>query len=300
MRHSAIDIDVLQFLVKVAETGKLSRAARILHVETSTLSRKISAVEDELGVTLFERGSFGIRMTAAGRAVMPFVRRLLADLEALRNSSFSNGAGHVGEVRIGVRMPPVGEPGQSLLRAWRKEYPNVDLTFFESNEHEIMTAITERRLDAAFMTRHTLWSGWEAVPIWRERLLVALPTHHPKAVRRSLKWDLLRNETFLVQGWDDSQTAREFFASFLGSGVKYKSHSVSKDSILAFVGAGHGVTLVTKSQSQVKFPGVVYRPIAEDNAWVEVDLAWERENKDAVVGRFISFMRDQSASRRLL
>src|SRR3546814_3071644 len=96
---------------------------------------------------------------------------------------------------------------------------------------------------------------------------------------------------FLVQGWDESQSAREFYAAFLGSGVKFHMHAASKQSVFALVGAGLGVTLATVSQSEVVFPGVVYRPIDEADAWLQVELAWIPDVEDAVLGRFLAFMR---------
>ena len=78
-----------------------------------------------------------------------------------------------------------------------------------------------------------------------------------------------------------------------------KVHAASKQSVLALVAAGFGVTLVTKSQSEAAFPGVVYRPICEDNAWVAVDLLWFPGAEDPAVGRFVAFMRDEARSRRL-
>lgn len=70
MRYSAIDIDTLEYLTVVAQVGKISRAAKVLGVEAARLSRKVSAFENELGVTMFERGSFGVRPTSAGKAVL--------------------------------------------------------------------------------------------------------------------------------------------------------------------------------------------------------------------------------------
>jgi DNA-binding transcriptional LysR family regulator len=90
-----------------------------------------------------------------------------------------------------------------------------------------------------------------------------------------------------------------FFASFLGTGAHFSSHPASKQSIMALVGAGLGVTLAVKSQSEVTFPGVVYRPIREDNAFVQVELAWLPTSQDAAVGRFVAFLRDEARSRGL-
>jgi DNA-binding transcriptional LysR family regulator len=110
----------------------------------------------------------------------------------------------------------------------------------------------------------------------------------------------LGDQILLTQGWDDSHSDREFYASFVGDGVKFSSHPASKQSVMALVGAGFGITLATRSQSEVLFPGVVYRPIREENAWVQVELAWLPRREEAAVGRFIAFMRDEARSRSLL
>lgn len=300
MRNISIDFDSLRYLSAAANTGNFGRAADHLGVQTSTVSRRISRLEDELGLTLFERGHFGIRLTKGGEAVMIHVRRVLADIEAVKTSARSNGSGDVGLIRLGIRMPPVGQPLQSLLETWHTRYPHVDLKFYELNERDILAGMGERRLDVALMTKHTLWPHAIAEPLYSEPILLALPKRHRLSASKSIRWTQLRHETFLVQGWDESQTAREFYSSFLGSGVDYQSHAASKQAVLALVGAGFGVTLVTKSQSEARFPGVMFKPIAEKNARLEVQLVWAPQNEEAVVGRFVAFMRDEARSRRLL
>jgi len=131
-------------------------------------------------------------------------------------------------------------------------------------------------------------------------LVAALPHGHILVSHESLTWSLLGNETFIAQGWDDSHSAREFYASLLGDGVKFSSHPASKQSVMALVGAGFGITLAAQSQAEVAFPGVVYRPIPEEDAWLQVELAWRPTTEDAAVGRFVAFIRDEARSRRLL
>jgi DNA-binding transcriptional LysR family regulator len=300
MRASTIDFEALRYLLVSAEVGTLSRAARTLGIETASLSRRVHRIEDELGLTLFERGHDGIRLTAGGAAVIVHVRRMLADLNALMGTGQSAGLGNIGRLRLGIRLPSVGEPIQGLLKTWRGQNPRVDISIFEMNERDILTAIEERRLDLAFMTKHTLWPHSVAIPVYKERLLAALPKGHKLARRKALTWEMMREDTFLVQGWEESQAAREYYASFMGSGIRFAAHSASKQSVLGLVGAGYGITLVTQSQAQVRIPGVMFRHIREENAEVEVQLTWVPENEEATVGRFISFMREMSASRHLL
>jgi DNA-binding transcriptional LysR family regulator len=295
-----MDLVDLRYLSIAVETGSFSGAAQSIGVNASTISRRIVRLEDELGVTIFERGAFGIRLTAAGRQVMVPVRRTLDDLDSVRQVGKSSGAGMTGHVRLGVRMPPVGEPLQSLLAAWRNQHPDVVLTLHELNDHQMSAALAEHILDAALVMMHTLRRGANSIPIYRELLVAALPRGHHLAAYESLTWVLLRDQTLITQGWDDSHSARDFYASLLGDGVKFSSHPASKQSVMALVGAGFGVSLAAQSQAEVLFPGVVYKPIIEEDAWVQVELAWRPTSEDAAVGRFVAFMRDEARSRRLL
>jgi len=294
-----MDFRDLMYLEASAAAGNFTRAAKSLRITTSTISRRVGRFEDELGLALFERGHDGVRLTSGGKAVLPHIRRALAELEAIRHAGDQNGTGKVGEVRLAVRMPPIGDPLCSLLQGWRQKHPDVVLTVAEMNEREIQAAIQERRVDVALMTSHTLWPNAVTAPLYRERMVAAMPREHPLSNQEALDWESLRKETFLVQGWDSSQSAREFYASFMGSGVRFHTHAASKQCVFALVGAGFGITLATWSQSEVVFPGVVYRPIREENAWVSVKLVWCPDAEDPAVGRFVAFMRDEARSRRL-
>ena len=295
-----MDIVDLRYLVAVAEAANFAKTANALGRNTSTVSRRIARLEGELGLTIFERGHFGIRVTNGGRGVIICARRALAAFDAVMKAGLANGAGAIGEVRIGVRMPPVGEPLRSLLIEWRKANPGVVLTLFEMNDGALCASLEERRLDVAITTKSSLPAHAVTLPFYRESILAALPDGHALVSRESLDWGSLRHETFLVQGWDESQSAREFYASRLGSGTAFRAHAASKQSVLALVGAGFGLTLVTASQAEATFPGVIYRPISEPDAWIEVCLAWNAQSEEAAVGRFLAFMRDAAQSRGLL
>lgn len=185
---------------------------------------------------MFERGHAGVRLTTGGKALLPHIRRALAELDAIRHAGDQNGNGIVGEVRVAVRMPPVGEPLGSLLSGWRERHPEVVLSIAEMNEWEIQRAERERRIDVALMTSHTLWPDAVTAPLYRERIVAAIPCEHPLSEHDSVDWTSLRKETFLVQAWDNSHSAREFYSSFMGCGVRFESHAGSKQCVFALVG----------------------------------------------------------------
>jgi len=269
----------LRYFAVCADAGTFTQAAASLNVEISTISRRISNLENELGLSLFERHPTGIRLTRGGRAVRDRVQRILAELETVKQVGLQYASGSVGEIRLGVRLPPIGEPARSLLIGWRRAYPDVALTVTEGNEREMALAITERHLDVALIGGPTVWPSVSVLPLYRERLLAALPADHALTSDSSLHWAELSQETILVEGWDDNQAPREFYAWLLGNGCDFQVHAAGKQTILALVGAGAGITLVTQSLAEATCPGVVFKPIDEENAWLEFDLVWASKRK---------------------
>ena len=122
-----MDLMDLRYLSAAVETGSFSNAAASRSAsKPSTISRRIVRLEDELGVTLFERGAFGIRLTEPAGGSWSRSGEALDDIDNVLQVGKSSGAGMAGHVRLGVRMPPVGEPLQSLLASWRDQHPDVD------------------------------------------------------------------------------------------------------------------------------------------------------------------------------
>jgi DNA-binding transcriptional LysR family regulator len=287
----------LHYLIVTADAGKFALAAKVLEIDTSTVSRRIGNLEDELGLSIFERDHAGIRLTRGGQVILRCARRILFHTDELKRIGQKFASGSSGEIRLGVRLPPVGGASRALLTAWRIAHPEVSLSVIEGNERELALGLGERRLDAALVTGRTMWPHVSACTLFRERLIAVLPDNHPLAQRQTLDWECLSLETTLIQDWDDNHTQREFFATLLGNGARFQTHTASKQTIMALVGAGLGITLATDSQAEATLPGITFRPIDEDNASLEFDLVWLPETEDPLVGRFIAFMRDESRLR---
>ncbi len=289
-----MELKDLEYFIAVADAGNFTRAAQSLKLHPSTISRHVGRLEDELGLLLFERNRPGVRLSAGGRAVAQLTRRVLTDLDSIRKIAGLSGIAEFGELRLGLRLPPLGKPLSALLSNWATSHPNIVLKITEMHDRDIVFAIEERRLDVAVVLGHTKWPRAASMPLYRERIWAALPIGHSLVSCDNLDWASIRAESIIVQGWDQSHSQRDFFASFLGSDANFQTHAVSKQTVLALVALGLGLTLVTASQAEVQIPGVAYLPIKEDNAWFQMELVWLSDIEEPVIGIFVAFMRDQS------
>ncbi len=293
-----MEIAGLRYLLTVAEAGSFSAAARSLNVHVSTLSRCVWDIESELGVTLFEREHSGIRLTSAGQTVLVYVRQALADIEVIAKVGLNSGAGRHGTVRLGVQTPVTHEAVHSLLTCWHHFYPDVQLVMHELSEHDICTALNDRRLDAAILTDFAVSQNLASEPLYQERLFAAIAAFYPLSKADSVTWSTLGKELVLVQDWPQSHVVRSFYGSLLGHSAQLISHPASKQAMLLLVSSGFGITLVTESLAKNGYPGVVFRPIDEDDAIVNFVIAWAPQSEDAAVGRFIAFIRDEARALR--
>ncbi len=288
----------LKYLLAVAKAGSFAAAARSLNLHVSTLSRHVFALENELGVTVFEREYSGVRLTSSGQTVLIYVRQALADLDVLAKVGQSGGRGQYGHINLGVRLPPIGEPLRGLLSRWHHFHPDVELSLSELSDNDLCGAVRDRNLDVAVIPEPSLVLDIASEPLFDERLFAVVPKCHPISEDGSTTFERLRQEVVLVQDWPHSHVTRSFYGSLLGHSAHFISHCASKHSLFALVAAGFGITLATESQARMSFSGVAFIPINDENALIRIALAWMPQSEDPAVGRFIAFMRDETRSLR--
>jgi DNA-binding transcriptional LysR family regulator len=145
-----LELYQLKSFAAVAEVGHLTRAAERLHVSQPALSAQIRALEETLGVTLFDRGSAGMALTAAGRQILPAAREVIAKATALRGLAQSIGGDVAGRVRVGTLADPQILRLGSVLTAARERYPLLEIELHHEVSGEAFAKVRDGELDAAY------------------------------------------------------------------------------------------------------------------------------------------------------
>lgn len=190
----------LRYIVAVARERHFGRAARACHVSQPTLSAAVKKLEDELGVTLFERAPNDVRVTAAGSRVIELAQRVLEQAAAIKELARAGGDELAGPLKVGF-LPTVGPyllP--DLIPILHKRAPQMPLVVEEHATEILRQRLKDGALDAVLVSLPFIEPGIVTLPLYEEPFVLALPANHPLARRKSLTVEALRRENLLLLG----------------------------------------------------------------------------------------------------
>jgi DNA-binding transcriptional LysR family regulator len=140
----------LKSFVTVAEIGHLTRAAERLHVSQPALSAQIRALEEELGVAMFDRGTTGMSLTAAGRQLLPAAREIVDRAVALRALAKAMRGEVAGHVRVGTVADPELLRLGALLASAVGRHPLLEIELHHEVSGIAFEKVRDGELDASF------------------------------------------------------------------------------------------------------------------------------------------------------
>ena len=141
----------LEYFVAVADAGSISSAARSLHISQPPLSTQMHLLEEELGQSLFERGSRSIKLTDAGRFFYERAQSILDMAEGTRKDMEQLGKGLIGALRLGmISSVQTGPVIESIILS-RQNHPGVLFRIYEGNTYQLLDKLSTGQIHAALV-----------------------------------------------------------------------------------------------------------------------------------------------------
>jgi DNA-binding transcriptional LysR family regulator len=171
--------------VVVAEQLHFGRAAELLSIGQPAVSQQVHRLERELGVSLFDRSPRTVRLTEAGRRLLPAARAVLAAAERARLSV--RPAGGARRLTLGTSAG-LGDHLDRVLGALRVLAPDLSVELVSAPTRARLDRVRAGQLDAAFVRGVAQAPGLELLPVWLDELMVALPAEHALAGQQRIRF----------------------------------------------------------------------------------------------------------------
>ena len=237
----------LQYIVAVADTGQFSKAARQCHVTQPTLTMMVRKLEDELGITMFQRKAQPARPTAEGAALIDQARVVLREAGQLKDLVKELRTGTTGMFRIGIipTLAPYLLP--LFLARFADDHPGTRLAIDERKTSRILKALRTGQLDIGILAGPVEGEDLESITLFHEPFLAFLPAGHAllkqkRIARRDLRkaplWVLSEGHCLRNQALSVCQHP----SSAGHDNILYSTGSI--ETLKRMVTSGSGMTLV--------------------------------------------------------
>src|SRR5262249_40616800 len=251
-----MDIYQIRYFLAVVDAGNFSRAAERVHVTQPTLSTGIKKLEDELGVTLFERTNREVKLTAAGEQFIKRARTIYREMEHAKDEMKASRTAAV--LRIGLLKTMPMEPIAKLIHDFREIHPEVIIELVDDTDEDLRAQLRLDRIDLAITALRPDDKESVSQVILEEALYLAVNQAHPLARKRAVTLNDLHEQPFIerinCEVWVGVHDAIERCR------IQPKSvyRAENDQSVITLIAAGLGVSIMPiRSNTQ----GVKFVPI---------------------------------------
>ncbi|HVI91165.1 MAG TPA: LysR substrate-binding domain-containing protein [Dongiaceae bacterium] len=267
----------LRYIVALADHRHFGRAAEACHVSQPTLSTQIRKLEEQLGVTLFERGK-QVTATETGLRIIAEARQILAGVGRLRDLAQAAQAPLAGPFRLGVipTLCPYLLPW--LLEPLQARYPRLELGLSEDLTDTLLAQLLEYELDAALVALPVEGGEFETLPLFDEPFLLACPAGHPLAALPVAEVGKLQDASLMLL--NEGHCLRDQAIAVCGQDwTDSRFQTASLTTLLQLVAGGHGCTLLPAlAAGPEQQPRIALVRLADSAAKRRIGLAYRRSS----------------------
>jgi DNA-binding transcriptional LysR family regulator len=304
----------LRYFIAAAEEEHFGRASDRLHVTRPAVSQIIADLESELRTPLFERLAHRVKLTAAGRSLLPRLQAVMSDLDDALATTKRVGEGKSGTLNMGYgSLTLLHSLFRAAIKRFHENYPDIALSLFEMPTSEQPKALADGKIHAGFMHfgphpvalrknhEDTVLGQDQTVLDWfciqTGGLGVVVPIDHPLATRKSLSLAELGGERFVVVPRSSSSPGYgPLYALCQKAGfqpqVVQEVSSIASQLNLISVGMGIGLAVIGRNFSYPTSLAVI--PLDEVDYTTHFVLGWVKGERDPALDRMIDIVKTLS------
>lgn len=291
----------LMTFLAVADSGGFSAGAKLQGISQPAVSMQMALLEKSLGLRLMDRQPRGIVLTEAGVTLVQYARRLselfaqtqhaLADIRDLKQGRLAIGA----STTIGAYWLP------TLLAAYRRVHPGVELSVRIANTAEVQQALLDGTLHLGFTEGSAEHEDLASKVFWKDQLVPIVPVDHPLTMRKRITLEMIAREPLIIrESGSGTRTVLERAAAKRGVAIKPFLEIASTEAIKALVAAGAGVAVISAlaiedSTATSQFKGVVALNLVDGQIERPLHIVWAKNRHwSGPVEQFIALLRKKT------
>lgn len=285
-----MDLRHLRYFIAVAEELHFTRAARRLHIAQPPMSRQIRELEEELGVTLFNRTRRQVELTEAGQVFLVKARQVLRAAESAVLETQRAERGETGKLAVGFFEQTAYTLLPPILRAFHQRFPEVDVQLRWFPVIGQVEALEQGEVDIAFVRPVADLSALSKRLLLTEAFVVAVPASHRFATRDAVSIDECADERIInyTQHLAPDYHAAIMRACALAGFVPQRPLDVGQVyTALGLVSAGVGIAFAPASVQRVRFDGLLYKPLRGQPLESVTYLAWLQPAPSILLKAFV-------------
>lgn len=255
----------MKYLLAVAQTGNITKAAQQLHISQPSLSNQIIALEKQLGISLLERRRKRVYLTDAGQYFATQSQKILNQEQNLEHTMEEFSQLKKGSLRLGLLPILCSLSLPEAVASFQKEYPQIRISLMVDGSLHLLKKLTGDDLDViiAILEKDDLKKEVTALPLKMSTIYAAVHESHPLAAQPWIAPQQLIHESLIISG--DSFVLQHIILKSMTDSQIFPEYSHKCNQIeasLALVDKNMGITFCSQEvASYYNFPHIVLRPL---------------------------------------
>ena len=267
----------LRYLVAVAEQRHFGRAAEACHVSQPTLSAQIKKLEDNLGVTLFERTNRRVMSTEIGEEIIGSARRILTEVATIEQAARLARDPLSGTFRLGAFPTLASYIFPEVIPPITKAMPKLRLILVEEKTDLLLDKLRRGALDAAFIALPVADDFLVSRKLFDDPFYLAVNAGHDLARAKAVPPDTLdRNRLLLLEDGHCLRDQALDVCQSVGAGEDPDLRATSLETLRQMVKANTGITLMPEIAIERGEKGIVYIPFSGSSPSRSIGLVWRK------------------------